>query len=345
MWRRVYTKSLSCVRGQGVRQLSTTTTVINPKEYLKSWLGSDLGTNAPALHARRNRTNEKERISVPHSPMTSEDCSLPFSLKRMSLMSINVPWTKSLSDLIAGITPCENDVKLTCFLSMKGCNYSSNEVVELIRAYEANGYEIIVTNASEDIHSVLKDSGISFVMSSDLTLLHPACSSHLQVTSTQINIPSSKGKELICESNIKCIENKLQVGTVRSGQQVYAEDCSLTVMGTVNEGAEILSDGDIYVFGKLRGRAVAGLGAANPEKCRLYVTQFEASLIGIKSFFVVPEDHIVEYQLIKGRDVCISLESCEGVSSNSTNGQNECRPAICSIDCGDEFKMVFRPFL
>jgi len=50
-------------------------------------------------------------------------------------------------------------------------------------------------------------------------------------------------------------------GSVRSGQQVMsAKGQSLVILGSVNSGGEVLSDGDIFVFGKLRGRAFAGLG-------------------------------------------------------------------------------------
>lgn len=55
-------------------------------------------------------------------------------------------------------------------------------------------------------------------------------------------------------------------GTVRSGQQVYAEGRSLVVLGGVNEGAEIMADGDIHVYGRLQGRAVAGLSGDRSAK-------------------------------------------------------------------------------
>ena len=36
-------------------------------------------------------------------------------------------------------------------------------------------------------------------------------------------------------------------GAVRSGQQLYAEGGSLVVVGSVNEGGEVMADGDIHV--------------------------------------------------------------------------------------------------
>ncbi|MEO5769201.1 MAG: septum site-determining protein MinC, partial [Polyangia bacterium] len=45
---------------------------------------------------------------------------------------------------------------------------------------------------------------------------------------------------------------------VRAGQIVYAEKNDLIVVGPVNPGAQLIADGNIHVYGRLRGRAVAG---------------------------------------------------------------------------------------
>ena len=55
-------------------------------------------------------------------------------------------------------------------------------------------------------------------------------------------------------------EPKIVHGSVRTGQQVYAQKRSLVVLGAVHSGAEVLSDGSIFVMGKLGGRALAGIG-------------------------------------------------------------------------------------
>ena len=41
---------------------------------------------------------------------------------------------------------------------------------------------------------------------------------------------------------------------VRTGQQVYAKNADLIVMGMVSEGAEVIADGNIHVYAPLRGR-------------------------------------------------------------------------------------------
>lgn len=48
-------------------------------------------------------------------------------------------------------------------------------------------------------------------------------------------------------------------GTVRAGQQLFF-DGDVVLIGDVNPGGEIAATGDIYVFGRLRGIAHAGVG-------------------------------------------------------------------------------------
>lgn len=45
---------------------------------------------------------------------------------------------------------------------------------------------------------------------------------------------------------------------VRSGQRIYAPQCDLIVTSHVSAGAELIADGNIHVYGMMRGRALAG---------------------------------------------------------------------------------------
>ncbi|PQO13914.1 septum site-determining protein MinC, partial [Shigella flexneri] len=42
---------------------------------------------------------------------------------------------------------------------------------------------------------------------------------------------------------------------VRSGQRIYAPQCDLIVTSHVSAGAELIADGNIHVYGMMRGRA------------------------------------------------------------------------------------------
>ena len=74
--------------------------------------------------------------------------------------------------------------------------------------------------------------------------------------------PHPQKKDLTTKKEIIPPPNcKVYNGSIRSGQQISTDEPyqSLIVIGNVNSGGECLADGDIYIFGKLRGRALAGL--------------------------------------------------------------------------------------
>lgn len=73
--------------------------------------------------------------------------------------------------------------------------------------------------------------------------------------------------------------NRLIAHPVRSGQRFYARDGDLIVMGSVNSGAEVLADGNIHIYGLLRGRAHAGV-KGNTET-RIFCQHLQAELISI----------------------------------------------------------------
>ena len=80
---------------------------------------------------------------------------------------------------------------------------------------------------------------------------------------------------------------KLITQSIRSGQQIYAEN-DLIVLGTVSSGAEIIAGGHIHVYGKLSGRALAGI-RQQPE-ARIFCLEFNAELIAIAGVYQVKED-------------------------------------------------------
>lgn len=82
-------------------------------------------------------------------------------------------------------------------------------------------------------------------------------------------------------------KNKLIAMPVRSGQQVYAPDGDITIIGSVSHGAELLADGNIHVYGALRGRALAGIN--NNTNARIFCNSLEADLISIAGQFKISE--------------------------------------------------------
>ncbi len=79
--------------------------------------------------------------------------------------------------------------------------------------------------------------------------------------------------------------SKVITKPVRSGQQIYAEGSDLILMAAVSEGAEVLADGHIHVYGPLRGRALAGV--KGDTEARIFCRQMEAELVSIAGYFIL----------------------------------------------------------
>lgn len=74
---------------------------------------------------------------------------------------------------------------------------------------------------------------------------------------------------------------------LRSGQRVYARDTDLIVIGVVGQGAEVIADGNIHVYGPLRGKAMAG--ARGDTSARIFTTQLDPELVAIAGVYRVIE--------------------------------------------------------
>lgn len=70
---------------------------------------------------------------------------------------------------------------------------------------------------------------------------------------------------------------------LRSGQQVYARNTDVVVLGMVSYGAEVIADGNVHVYAPLRGRAVAG--ARGNTAARIFSTCMEPQLLSIAGIY------------------------------------------------------------
>lgn len=77
---------------------------------------------------------------------------------------------------------------------------------------------------------------------------------------------------------------------LRSGQRIYARDTDLIVIGMVSQGAEVIADGNIHVYGPLRGKAMAG--ARGDSSARIFTTQLDPELVAIAGVYRVIETRL-----------------------------------------------------
>lgn len=85
-------------------------------------------------------------------------------------------------------------------------------------------------------------------------------------------------------------ENHAKIITypVRSGTQIYAKESDLIVVAQVSPGSELLADGNIHVYGALRGRALAGV-KGNTKAC-IFCCSLDAELVSIAGYYITQED-------------------------------------------------------
>lgn len=75
---------------------------------------------------------------------------------------------------------------------------------------------------------------------------------------------------------------------VRGGQQLYAAGSDLIVLGPVSPGAELLADGNIHLYGPMRGRALAGV--KGDTGAQIFCQQMGAEMFSIAGIYKVAED-------------------------------------------------------
>jgi septum site-determining protein MinC len=140
----------------------------------------------------------------------------------------------------------------------------------------------------------------------------PIDSSVIVEESQQLNMSATN---VMNEDESLPSDHKIYRGSVRSGQQISTDkpNQSLIVIGNVNSGGEVMADGDIHVYGTLRGRALAGL-SPNKNKgsdAKIFASIFDAELVCIGQTFTTV-DSLEDLGLESHGGAIVSFESCKG---------------------------------
>ncbi len=90
------------------------------------------------------------------------------------------------------------------------------------------------------------------------------------------------------EPVVACVTKTRIIDTpVRSGQRIYAPNCDLVVTNHVSAGAELIADGNIHIYGVMRGRALAG--ASGEREAQIFCTALTAELVSIAGVYWLSE--------------------------------------------------------
>ncbi|GAA0824805.1 MAG: septum site-determining protein MinC [Marinomonas sp.] len=125
--------------------------------------------------------------------------------------------------------------------------------------------------------------------SGDVTIpLLPASKTRPIHVPEPVSAPSSPDVvvKTVVEERLVPQSAKIITKPIRSGQQVYAEG-DLIILAQVSAGAEVLADGNIHVYGALRGRALAGV--KGDSDARIFCKSMEAELVSIAGNFMLTD--------------------------------------------------------
>ena len=103
---------------------------------------------------------------------------------------------------------------------------------------------------------------------------------------------------------VPAAKTRIYRGKIHSGQKIYAEGSDLIVIGDVGNGAEVLADGSIHVYGKLFGKALAGI--KDDSGAMIFCDCFDPELVSINGIYIL-SDRIADAQRMKR--VAVSLNS------------------------------------
>lgn len=139
---------------------------------------------------------------------------------------------------------------------------------------------IAIRHSNEEWASLAKQFRIGFSI-----IPEEQANYHVKAAGTALAIQKEEvKKDLATTSNMVTVSPTLVINrNIRTGQQIYAEKADLIVLGLVSEGAEIIADGNIHVYGPLRGRALAG--AAGNKETRIFVQSMEAELVSVAGLY------------------------------------------------------------
>ena len=170
-----------------------------------------------------------------------------------------------------------SNTPLVLALDKLPANQGSIDLPGLMRICRHHGLRTLALRASR-----IED--IAAAIAIDLPVLPPSGARErpLEVEERKPEKPPEKPPEPLIQPT------RVITTPIRGGQQIYAQGCDLGVLSSVSSGAELLADGNIHVYGPMRGRALAGI--KGDRKARIFCQQLGAELLSIAGQYKVSED-------------------------------------------------------
>lgn len=141
---------------------------------------------------------------------------------------------------------------------------------------------VAISSRDEALHAAAREAGLA-ILSVGRAAREPAADPAPKAEAPFAEAPSAPAPELAAAKPTRVIDTP-----IRSGQQVYAAGGDLIVLSAVSAGAEVLADGNIHIYGALRGRALAGV--KGDTSAQIFCQSLEAELVSVAGTFMLDED-------------------------------------------------------
>lgn len=233
-------------------------------------------------------------------------------LQTVALMIKTADWSALTADLSAKFGPLgesadffDHDALILDFSNLDG-NLPVQDIAPLLKVLKACR---LVPVAVRGANTAWVESAHAFGLVEapiDMPRLSPVTEATAVPTLTEIVTP----EVVVQEPAQQAIREVARAATMvidkplRSGQKIYARDADLVILAMVNQGAEVVADGNIHVYAPLRGRAMAG--ASGNVHARIFSTCLEPELISIAGIYRTSEKPLADNVRGKAAQVRLS---------------------------------------
>lgn len=179
-------------------------------------------------------------------------------------------------------------------LDLQNCNQKQTldipALIHLLR--EKKLFPIGINGGNEDQNNQALELSIPSysIRGSQPTNIEETLTSAPQANNEIGSISTTKADDAISETpseDSSAIENMFISQPIRSGQRIYAKG-DLTVLSHVSAGSEIMAEGNIHVYGSLRGRALAGV--QGDTESRIFCSELNAELVSIAGHYKISDE-------------------------------------------------------
>lgn len=113
---------------------------------------------------------------------------------------------------------------------------------------------------------------------------------HVATEVNTTNSTENKPKQQQTVEYITSYHNEM----IRTGQCLIQDHGDVILNASMNSGSEVISSGNIYIYGAAKGRVVAG--ASGDTKARIFCQSLNAELISIAGTYCIADDIPLEVQ-------------------------------------------------